>query len=143
MPRQILGPYVNHPSVTRDGAGNLFVAATQIGPGSNDDAVVILKRDVTTGQWSELTRLHEAIFGKPGLASLAVVVDDLHLLLSLRNAAGEQVLMEHIIPNVCVSWRDAIASQVQQAMAQYGGGGNTAAQLAEAIGDAVAPFRVP
>lgn len=141
MPTQILGPYVNHPDICRDGAGNLFVAATQTHPGENNDVVVVMKRDVTTGRWSELTRLSEATFGKPGLASIAVVVDDLHLVLSLRNAAGEQVLMEHIIPNVAVSWRDAIAQQVQQALAQTGGGGTSTSALAKAIGDAVAPFK--
>jgi hypothetical protein len=59
--------------------------------------------------------------------------------LSLRNSVGEQVLVEHIIPNVAVSWRDAIAQQIQQALAQYGGGGSVAS-LAKAIYTAVAPF---
>lgn len=140
MPTQILGPYVNHAGSCRDGAGNLFVAATQTGPGANDDAVVVLKRDVTTGLWSEIARLPELTFGKPGFADLDVVANNLYLLLSLRNIAGEQVLKEHIIPGVAVSWRDAIASQVQAALALVQTGGNVAG-LAQAIGDAVAPFR--
>lgn len=139
MPQQILGPYVNHPDICRDGAGNLFVAATQTHTGENNDVVVVLKRDVTTGLWSEIARLPEAAFGKPGLASIAVVTNNLHLVLSLRNTAGEQVLKEHIIPGVAVSWREAIAAQIAQAQAGVVSGGNVGA-LAKAIYTALAPF---
>jgi hypothetical protein len=141
MPVQILGPYVNHPDVCRDGAGNLFVAATQTHPGENNDVVVVMKRDVTTGLWSEIARLPEATYGKPGLGCLDNVSNNLHLILSLRNAAGEQVLKEHIIPGVCVSWGSEIRRQVLAALAEVltGGSGNVGA-LAKAIHTALAPF---
>lgn len=138
MPQQILGPYVNHAGSCRDGAGNVFVLATQAGPGTNDDALVVLKRDVRTGLWKEIARLVELAYGKPGYGSLENVANDLHLVYSGRNSAGEQVLMTHTIPGVCESWRDAIAAQVQAAMAQYGGG--DVAALATALGNALAPF---
>jgi hypothetical protein len=137
---QILGPYVNHVGSCRDGAGNVFLLATQDGPGSNDTAVVVMKRDVTTGLWSEIARMPEAVHGKPGYGSIENVANNLHLLLSLRTTGG-QVLMEHIIPNVCVSWRDAIASAIKEQLAALPSPPVVAVgALAKAIGVAVAPF---
>lgn len=139
---QILGPYVNYVGVTRDGAGHMFIAATQVRPGDNNDAVVIMKRDVMSGLWTEIARLTESSYGKPGFCSLAVVVDDLHVIGSFRNTVGEQVVMEHVIPNVCVSWRDALTSAIKEQLAALPATGAAAVGgLAKAIGDAVAPYR--
>ena len=140
MPTQLLGSYVNHAGSCRDGAGNLFALATQVRTGENNDAAIILKRDVRTGAWSEAARLDEATFGKPGFGTLQNVAKDLHLIYSAQDSYGDQVLMYHVIPGVCESWRDAIAAQITQALAGLTAG-NALASFADAIGDAVAPFR--
>lgn len=134
-----LGPHVPHIGACRDGEGNIFAAVTRSRPAANDDAVLILKRNVRTGAWSVLATLDEATYGKPGYGTLQNVANNLHLILSLRNAAGEQVVMEHVITGVCVSWREAIQAQITQALA--GLGSASVSRLAIAVSDALAPFR--
>ncbi len=95
--------YVNHIGSCVDGAGNMFIVATQDGPlpGGVDVDAVIRRRDAVSGAWTDVTRFTQVLYGKHGYGALEVVGNDLVCVLS-EEEGGEIVGLERVIYDVAV-----------------------------------------
>ena len=99
--------YTNHIGSGRDPAGNIFWAVTVDGPNSGDVDVAIMRRDVTTGVWEKIWTWDERTYGKHGYGTLQPLPNgSLSCGLAERNAAGQTVAIERIVPaaNARVVW---------------------------------------
>lgn len=91
----IVGGYTNHVSSCVDGAGNIFIAATQVTTGP--DQLIIRRRDAKATTWATVAVLTEGMIGKPGYSALEVIGSQLILIASVRTPENEQVLQEIVL----------------------------------------------